>query len=115
MSAHARHRPPPYAIFPPRGRRRPHGTRLRDGRIEKGLGHSTVVRPREGRVLMLIRQTGGRRGASLSRTLWRNLESLPSPQQIDRLISREVARAERNGLHFSLVLFRVRRGNRLGT
>ena len=63
---------------------------------------------------MLIRQSGGR-GASLSRTLWRNLESLPSPQQIDRLISREVARAERNGLHFSLVLFRVRRGNRLGT
>ena len=51
---------------------------------------------------------------SLTRTLWRNLESLPTPDQIERLITREVARAERNGLHFSLVLFRVRRGGRIG-
>ncbi|QOV88468.1 sugar transferase [Humisphaera borealis] len=51
---------------------------------------------------------------SLSRTLWRTLESLPTSEQIERLITREVARAERNGLHFSLVLFRVKRGGRLG-
>lgn len=54
----------------------------------------------------------GRR--SLSRTLWRSLESLPTKEQIERLIAREVARAERNGLHFSLVLFRVKRGGRFG-
>src|SRR3954469_2771209 len=64
---------------------------------------------------MRIRKPGGDRpGSSLSRTLWRNLESLPSSQQIDRLISREVARAERNGLHFSLVVFRTKRGGRPG-
>ena len=57
---------------------------------------------------------GEGRGASLSRTLWRNLDSLPSPQQVDRLIAREIARAERNGLHFSLALFRVRKGGRVG-
>jgi lipopolysaccharide/colanic/teichoic acid biosynthesis glycosyltransferase len=59
---------------------------------------------------------GGRggKGASLSRQLWHSLESLPSQEQIERLITREVARAERNGLHFSLVLLRVKRGGRLG-
>ena len=59
------------------------------------------------------RRAGGAVKASLARTLWRSLASLPSPDQVERLISREVARAERNGLHFSLVLFRVRRGGRL--
>jgi lipopolysaccharide/colanic/teichoic acid biosynthesis glycosyltransferase len=51
---------------------------------------------------------------SLSRTLWRSVETLPSREQIERLVAREVARAERNGLHFSLALFRVKRGGRLG-
>ncbi|MDB5294137.1 MAG: Undecaprenyl-phosphate galactosephosphotransferase [Phycisphaerales bacterium] len=55
----------------------------------------------------------GRR-KSLARTLWHDLESLPSADQIERLVAREVARAERNGLHFSLALFRVRKGKRLG-
>lgn len=62
----------------------------------------------------LRRRAGAPGKLSLARTLWRSLESLPSREQIDRLISREVARAERNGLHFSLVLFRVRKGGRLG-
>jgi lipopolysaccharide/colanic/teichoic acid biosynthesis glycosyltransferase len=56
----------------------------------------------------------GGKGPSLSRQLWHTLDSLPSQEQIERLITREVARAERNGLHFSLVLFRVKRGGRLG-
>src|SRR5206468_4379544 len=68
-----------------------------------------------GKGLMRIRMPRGNgQGSSLSRTLWRNLDSLPSPQQIDRLIAREIARAERNGLHFSLALFRVRKGGRVG-
>src|SRR2546421_12976271 len=52
--------------------------------------------------------------ASLSRTLWRSVASLPTPAQVERLLAGGGARAERNGLHFSLVLFRVRRGGRLG-
>src|SRR4051812_7877468 len=65
---------------------------------------------------MKLEKASGSGGAksSLSRTLWRSVESLPSPAQVERLLAREVARAERNGLHFSLVLFRVRRGGRLG-
>ena len=57
---------------------------------------------------------GGSAKHSLARTLWHSLDSLPSSDQIERLISREVARAERNGLHFSLVLFRVKKGGRIG-
>jgi lipopolysaccharide/colanic/teichoic acid biosynthesis glycosyltransferase len=64
------------------------------------------------------RGVGGRpataKRPSLSRTLWRTLASLPSADQMERLVTREVARAERNGLHFSLAVFRVRRGGRLG-
>lgn len=56
----------------------------------------------------------GGKGLSLSRQLWHSLESLPSQEQIERLVTREVARAERNGLHFSIVLFRVKKGGRLG-
>src|SRR3982751_2318799 len=79
---------------------------------QPGLG--TGGGQREG--VMKLGKASGPSGAksSLSRTLWRNVESLPSPAQVERLLSREVARAERNGLHFSLVLFRVRRGGRLG-
>src|SRR3954453_4306426 len=51
---------------------------------------------------------------SLSRALWRSVASLPTPAQGERLLGRAVARAERNGLHFSLRLFRVRRGGRMG-
>src|SRR5436190_20655157 len=69
---------------------------------------------RKGVVMRIGKSSGSGRGSSLSRTLWRNLDSLPSSEQIDRLISREVARAERTGQHFALVLFRVKRGGRFG-
>src|SRR6266550_6775815 len=62
----------------------------------------------------VLSSRAGGRGPSLSRTLWRTLDSLPTREQIDRLIAREIARAERNGQHFSLALFRVKRGGRLG-
>ena len=42
--------------------------------------------------------------------LGKSLESLPSQEQIDRMIARETARAERDGNHFSVALFRVKRG-----
>lgn len=50
----------------------------------------------------------GGSGRSLARTLWRNLDSLPSSDQIERLMEREIARADRNGQNFSLALFRLR-------
>ena len=42
-----------------------------------------------------------------------SFDALPSARQIDRMIVRETARAERNGKHFSVVLFRVK-GSRTG-
>src|SRR5688500_5349024 len=44
---------------------------------------------------------------SLSRALWRDVDELPSGAQLDRLIARETARADRTGQPFSLALFRV--------
>jgi len=42
--------------------------------------------------------------------LGKGFENLPSPPQVDRIIVRETARAERNGQHFSVVVFRVKEG-----
>src|SRR5438045_1552573 len=73
------------------------------------------VRCSKGRAMKSVTaRVGHGKKPSLSRTLWRSVESLPTREQIERLVAREVARAERNGLHFSLALFRVKRGGRLG-
>jgi lipopolysaccharide/colanic/teichoic acid biosynthesis glycosyltransferase len=69
------------------------------GRVTDPVGHGRAAGPRT------VRQLPWRR--SLSRALWRNVDELPGPAQMDRLIARETARAERTGQPFSLALFRV--------
>jgi lipopolysaccharide/colanic/teichoic acid biosynthesis glycosyltransferase len=58
---------------------------------------------------MLLSRGMGLRDAGRS-WLGKGFENLPSPPQVDRMIVRETARAERNGQHFSVVLFRVKGG-----
>ncbi len=63
---------------------------------------------------MLLSRGMGLRDAGRS-WLGKGFEDLPSPPQVNRMIVRETARAERNGQHFSVVLFRVKHGRGGGT